>query len=451
MQPIPRGFREGLRRELPRWRQDGIVSPDAAAALHVRYDLDREEPGLPSFLVLYVLGALLVGTGVVTLVAWHWEAMGAVPKLAILFGALTGFHAAGYALWKGTGRAPTLGHALTFLGTLVFGASVGLVAQIFHVSGVWWGGFAAVAAGALAAGLLYRSLPHLLLASALGLSVAGVGAAFDHPLPGVALAWALAAGFLLLAWRERSRAVLVATAIGLGAMLASGTLGLSGWDRGGADHALPLLLGLLGAAWMAAPLAVPALAWRGDTAGYLAGAARPLGRVAFYGVAYLLSFADVAHELGLSAVHLRDLPLVTMAGLPSIALAVALLLYGLRRAEVDPLARGEALLALGTAFALGAALSLPGNTGAGAALVANLALAFFAAGRIVRGLAALRRGPFWEGIAVAGVLVLTRFLELEFELWLKGAAFIACGVGVFAAGFAFERRRVHGQEVVHAA
>jgi hypothetical protein len=448
MQPIPRGFREGLRRELPRWREDGIVSPDAAAALHVRYDLDREEPGLPSFLVLYVLGALLVGAGIVTLVAWHWEAMGAVPKLAILFGALTGFHAAGYALWKGIGRAPKLGHALTFLGTLVFGASVGLVAQVFHVSGVWWGGFAAFAAGALAAGLLYRSLPHLLLASALGLSVAGLGGAHDHPLPGLALAWALAAGFLVLAYRERSRSLLVVTAIGLATMIVSG---VEPGYASQADHALPVLGALLAAAFMAAPLAVPGLAPRGDTAGYLAGAARPLGRLGFYVVAYLLSFADGARDASLAGLGRPDLPPLAVAGLPSIALALALLLYGLRRAEVDPLARGEALLALGTAFALGAALSLPGNTGAGAALVANLSLAFLAAGRIVRGLAALRRGPFWEGIALAGLLVLTRFLELEFELWLKGAAFIACGVGVFAAGFAFERRRVRGEEVVHAA
>lgn len=443
MTSMPRGFREGLRRELPRWREEGIVSPEAAAALHVRYDLAREEPGLPSFLVLYVLGALLVGAGVVTLVAWHWEDMGAGPKLALLFGAIVGFHGAGFALWKGTERAPKLGHALTLLGTLVFGASIGLVAQIFHVSGTWWGGFAGFAAGALAAGILYRSLPHLLLASVLGLSVAGAGFANDHPVPGLVLAWALAGVLLLLAWRERSRALLVVTAVGLGAML------LSGLEPGPTDHATPIAAALLAAALMAAPLGAPALAARGDTAAYLAGAARPLGRMALYVVAYLLSFAELAEDARLDWIPRQDLAPVLVATVPAAVLALAALVYARRHADQDPLARGEAFLAAGTAFALGAVLSIPENTGGGAALVANLALAFLAAGRIVRGLSALRRGPFWEGIAVAGLLVLSRFLELEFELWLKGAAFIVCGVGVFAAGFAFERRRLRGAEVVH--
>jgi hypothetical protein len=39
----PRGFVEGLRRELPAWQRDGIVTPGAARALSVRYDLGRDE------------------------------------------------------------------------------------------------------------------------------------------------------------------------------------------------------------------------------------------------------------------------------------------------------------------------------------------------------------------------------------------------------------------------
>ena len=199
MERPSRGFREGLRRELPAWRAEGLVTEGAARALEARYDLAARERG-PSFLAVYVLGALLVGAGIVSLVAWHWDSMAAAAKLAVVGAAMIAAHVAGWLLWKGD-RAPRLGHALAFLGTLVFGANVGLVAQIFHVSGAWWGGFGVFAAGALAGGLVYRSLPHHLLASALALGVFGTGFGNDHPAAGLVVLHLLGALFAVAAWR----------------------------------------------------------------------------------------------------------------------------------------------------------------------------------------------------------------------------------------------------------
>ena len=105
MERVSRGFREGLRRELPAWRAEGLVTDEAARALAGRYELAAAETGGPSFLAVYVLGALLVGAGVVSLVAWHWDAMGAAAKLATLGVAMVAAHGAGFALWKGSGRA----------------------------------------------------------------------------------------------------------------------------------------------------------------------------------------------------------------------------------------------------------------------------------------------------------------------------------------------------------
>jgi hypothetical protein len=159
----------------------------------------------------------------------------------------------------------------------------------------------------------------------------------------------------------------------------------------------------------------------------------------------LLSFHDVASHLRFEQGLTRE---VALGVLPLLAAVAAALAVGLRRDDVDPLARGEAMLLGATVLAMGAGLSL--EAGRGAVVVANLALAFLAIGRIVRGLSWLARGPFWEGMAVAGVVVASRFLEIETRLWLKGAAFIACGVLVIAAGVAFERRRARREEVNHA-
>ncbi|WP_242346290.1 DUF2157 domain-containing protein [Anaeromyxobacter terrae] len=434
MERASRGFREGLRRELPAWRTEGLVSEETARALAVRYDLARAEPGGPSFLAVYVLGALLVGAGVVSLVAWHWEAMSAGAKLGTLGAAMAAAHLAGFVLWKGTGRSPRLGHALTVLGTLVFGASIGLVAQIFHVSGAWWGAFGAFTLGALAAAFLYDSLPHLILAAVAGLWLFGPGLADDHGLRGIALGYAGAAAVAGLAWRARSRALLVVGAIGVALTLASAL------DALHADAAIVPMIAALGAALAAAALVV-----RDPARLPLSAAARLLGRLAFYGAAYFLSFHEVASHLRLEHGVTRD---VALGVVPLLAAAGAALASGLRRDDVDPLARGEAMLLAATVVAVVAGLSL--EAGRGAVLVANLALAFLAIGRIVRGLSWLARGPFWEGMAVAGVLVASRFLEIETRLWLKGAAFIACGVLVLVAGVAFERRRAHREEVDHA-
>jgi uncharacterized membrane protein len=433
MERASRGFREGLKRELPRWRAEGLVTDETARALAARYDLAAAEAGGPSFLAVYVLGALLVGAGVVSLVAWHWEAMSAPAKLATLAAGMIAAHGAGFALRRG-GRSERLGHALTVLGTLVFGASIGLVAQIFHVSGAWWGAFGAFTLGALAAALLYDSLPHLLLAAIAGLWLFGPGLASDHALAGVALGYAGGAAAVALAWRGRSRALGAVAAIGVALTLASAL------DALRAEEAVLPMIAALGAALAAAALVV-----RDPTRLPLGAAARLLGRLAFYGAAYLLSFHEIARSLRFEEGLTRG---IALGVLPLLAAAAAGLAAGIRRDDVDPLARGEAMLLAATVLALGAGLSL--EAGRGAVVVANLALAFLAIGRIVRGLSWLARGPFWEGMAVAGVLVASRFLEIETRLWLKGAAFIACGVLVIAAGVAFERRRARREEVNHA-
>ncbi len=429
MERLPRGFREGLRRELPAWRADGIVSPEAALALEARYALAQVGGG-PSFLPVYVLGAALVGAGVVSLVAWHWDEMGRTARLALIGSAMIAAHLASLALAR-RGTHPNLAHALSFLGTLVFGANIALVAQIFQVSGPWYGIFGGFAAGALAAGLLLESVPTLAAAAVSAMFLWGPGYANDHAAAGIAAGYALAAAFGALAWRHRCSLLTVLAGAGAAVTL------------GAAAH---------GRSWILPPLAVAAalaalpLVAHGFDAVRLAGAARATGRIGFYLLAFALSFADTARELrfsgGMSGTFLG-------ATLPPAIVAALLLAAGLRRTDVDPHARGEAMLIAFTVPALLAGLSL--RDGFGAAVVANMALAFLALGRVVRGLSWLRRGPFWEGIAVAGVLLLSRFLEIESRLWLKGAAFIACGVGVTAAALAFERRRLARREVPHVA
>jgi uncharacterized membrane protein len=429
MEHVSRGFREGLRRELPRWRDEQLVTDAAAAALADRYGLSKPEAGGPTILAVYLLGALLVGGGVVSLVAWNWDEMGRGARLAVILTAMLAAHGAGWRLRDG-GRHERLGHGLQLLGTLIFGANIALVAQIFHVSGTWYGAFGGFALGALVAGVLLDSLPTLLVASFAGLAVWNVGYVQDHAIPGLVAAWALAAVFLVLGWRERSRSLLLVTAGGLGAALFAGLL----------DHAYALLAPLaVGAALASLPLGA-----RSEDEARLAGAGRVGGRLAFLFFAWLLSFSDMAKHAELAQGATRPL---LMALLPAALVAGLLLATGSRREAVDRLARGEAMLMVFSLPALYAGLSI--ESGRGAVIVANLALAYLGLGRVVRGLSSLQRGPFWEGVLVLAVLIVSRFFEIEHLLWLKGAAFIACGAAITVAAMAFEKRLHRRAEVGH--
>jgi len=214
-------------------------------------------------------------------------------------------------------------------------------------------------------------------------------------------------------------AVAVALALGF-ALLLSGI---------GDGVLLPLTA--LAAAFAATPLIV-----RGAQLATAAQGVRTLGRIMFYVAAYVLSFVPFAEaarfRTGLVSEGL-------LAALPPLLFAAAAVATGHRRTDVDAHARGEAMLLVATVVAFAAGLSL--DTGNGTALVATMSLAFFAVGRIVRGLAFLARGPFLEGIAVAAVLVASRAFDVFPSRWISLGIVVAVLAAAAAAVVGFERRR----------
>lgn len=434
----PSRVRAFLREELPRWRAEGILDDAGAEALSRRYLAEPGSAGL-AVAALYVLAACMVGAGIISLVAWHWDELARWARLAILGVALVAAHGIGFWMWQVQGRRPGLGHAVSLLGTLIFGASLGLVAQVFHVSGPWYGLFGAWALGALAAGLFLPSLPALGLATILGLFVWGPGFLADHAAVADASAW-LAGGLgLVLAFRARSHALFVLATAGLGAVLGSAALSLV--QRAELAHLFAPLLGV-----SAAACAFAGLRLRGAPHP-LAGAAAALGRIALYVLAYWLSFAEGADAM------LKE-PTWTRAwitcGLPPALAAAALLLWPGRAAAGDRAVRATAWVA--TAFAALYTVLVQADVEAALLVLAAHAAILGVAGiRIAHGLRTRLRAPFWEGLAVAAIVACSRFLEIDSMLWLKGILFIACGVAVTFAALVFERRlSAKGEEVHHA-
>jgi hypothetical protein len=156
-----------------------------------------------------------------------------------------------------------------------------------------------------------------------------------------------------------------------------------------------------------ATLAALPLAARDPRQEQFASAARVAGRLVFLAVALALSFGKVARAARIDS---PGSPTLLLAVVPLAVIAALLLVAGLRREQVDPLARGEAMLMVVALPAVYAGLCLEG--GRGAILVANVSVAYLGLGRIVRGRASGQRAVLVEGVAILGLLVLARLAEL---------------------------------------
>jgi len=401
-------FRGKLRKELPRWRAEGLIDERAERALVERYRLDESGVGAGT-MAIYVLGGLLLCGGVLSFVAWNWESMSRAAKLLLLAGATGGAQVAGWLLRTGN-RLPRLGHALTLLGTLLVGADIGLVAQLFHVPSVDQAGFGLWAIGALVAAWAYRSPLH-------GAVAAVVGCIWAAPEQAAYAPWLLAASLLPLALLEGSRLLfaLASVATVVAASTAAASLG-----GGRALYATQFAGAALLLAW-------PLL----GRAERLHGLSRVLGILALLAAAFPLTF----HEFADHALRGRGTsPLWLLVAAPAAAGALLSVARGAARLRAMPVT-----LAALAAAAL-AALPLVATSEILQAAAANAALVLLAGAAIWVSMRDLRRGSFWFGSLLAGALIASRFFEFDTGLGTKAAVFIACGVAVLLVGFAFERR-----------
>lgn len=154
-----------LERDLPRWVAEGWVQPEGAEAILA--SVQKGAPGGANRLVgiLSILGAVLIGAGVISFVAANWQEMPRLVRLGLLIGMLWAAYGSGAVLFQR--GLDMFAHGAVLVGSIVFGASVMLVAQMYHLHGnppdavfVW-------ACGALLAGVLMRSVPSAVLSLAL--------------------------------------------------------------------------------------------------------------------------------------------------------------------------------------------------------------------------------------------------------------------------------------------
>ncbi|MDX2202553.1 MAG: DUF2157 domain-containing protein [Hyphomicrobiaceae bacterium] len=146
-------YRLRLERDLKRWQEKGLLSEATAAA--IRAELAGAHWSISAAGAFAILGAILFGFAVMSFVAANWDGMSKLLRLLLLVGAMWAcYGAAAYLLPRNLGR---FAHAAILGGIAVYGASIMLVAQMYHMEGSPPDAVLLWALGGLAAAYLVRS------------------------------------------------------------------------------------------------------------------------------------------------------------------------------------------------------------------------------------------------------------------------------------------------------
>jgi predicted anti-sigma-YlaC factor YlaD len=419
--------------EIERWTADAIISQEQADRLRQRYTIPLDGPPW-GLLVFASAGALVIGLGVILLFAYNWNAMPKFGKLALVLTAVISVHAGGLVLYRKAGWQRRLGEAFSLLGTMLYGAGIWLVAQIYHIDEHYPNGFLLWALGALALAWILDSIPHALLATVL-LSIWGGSEVFHFHNPND---WALvlvAVGLLPLCWRRQSALLLAFVLAALELLLIANVLDYGGGARAFASS-LALGVLLVGAARLTA-------IWRPS---FSAGAnvMAFFGFGGFFVCSYLLAFHDAADDLlnwarrpgpraGLAAFHSWAVFVLAASAWVSIAWQSIV-----RQVHV---AVEEWLLPIALLYAHGLAALGMGTSDYALfiSLTFNVVLLGFSAMWMWRGCSESRLRPTVMGSLLLAAVVLARYFDLFDSLAARGFAFILLG-GFFMAEAMYYRR-----------
>ncbi len=160
-------LKRDLHNEARGWVDDGLISESQAEGICNRYGIDYHNPTEHTFgyYVLIALGYLFIGLAVIVLIGENWENISRALRMGGLITLTLICNGIGLMTWQR--NRPGLSVLWFFLGGLMYGASIMLIAQIYHIGEhfpdgiLWW------ALGVLPVALLLRSNLIMALVTAL--------------------------------------------------------------------------------------------------------------------------------------------------------------------------------------------------------------------------------------------------------------------------------------------
>lgn len=132
-------FRQQLRQEAKKWRDENFIDESLYQQLAQRYEFSQLDDSAKNrfIMVLIGVGSILLGLAVITFVAANWDALTKELKVIILLSFFILINTVGFYLWSNyqENLQHRFGSGLLIFGTLILGANLGLMSQLFHQSG----------------------------------------------------------------------------------------------------------------------------------------------------------------------------------------------------------------------------------------------------------------------------------------------------------------------------
>ena len=125
-----------LYRALREWEAEGLITKEQGERLRARYgSAGPETTPTWGIVIIAILGVLLIGGGIILMVAYNWEALSRPWRTALRFAPLVlaeGVY--GYVFFRRRRSPAWVEGASTFL-FLMLGASLALISQTYHIAG----------------------------------------------------------------------------------------------------------------------------------------------------------------------------------------------------------------------------------------------------------------------------------------------------------------------------
>lgn len=154
-------FHQKMQHEIKSWQSEGVISLETARVLQQRYPVTKRSMTQ----TLALLGSILLGVGVILFFAANWEVMPRYFKVAVALLSFILASSIGYHLRYVQKTYPQVGYALLILGSLLYGAAIWLIGQIFHLQPEAAIGFFLWYLGIIPMAYLFRSALILFLAA----------------------------------------------------------------------------------------------------------------------------------------------------------------------------------------------------------------------------------------------------------------------------------------------
>ncbi len=142
----------------------------------INIEQENEDTSKRTIRIILLIGAILVGAGIFSFVAANWQGMAKPLKIGVILVSMLVSYSIGWYLKEKLNLEKT-SSALFLLGTIIYGAGIFLVAQMFHMRANWPDGFILWMFGAIAIAFALESFSHFYLSIILGF-VAMIG----HPI-----------------------------------------------------------------------------------------------------------------------------------------------------------------------------------------------------------------------------------------------------------------------------